>query len=236
MAKNITGRRKKFLIILVIIISVFIVVTYLTYFFKSRKKFVYEKSIDEYVMRVNDTEITLREFGCYIFDVEGFVQRQALIYDEADPISYWNTHYSAGMNSVFMRDYALKTAIGVCLQDMAYEQLAIAEGMELTQEETDHVKEETETYFLGMSTEVREILGLDMDVCTMIKLRKALALKYASDIASKTDLSGYGGTPETAMSFDGGYFKANVLPAVEVVYNKKITEGLKLGRITVNRE
>ena len=72
MAKNIHGRRKKFLIILVIIISVFIVVTYLTYFFKSRKKFVYEKSIDEYVMRVNDTEITLREFGCYIFDVESF--------------------------------------------------------------------------------------------------------------------------------------------------------------------
>ena len=46
---------------------------------KVLSSFKYEDHFDDAVITVDDTDITLREFGYYIYEVEEFVQRQALL-------------------------------------------------------------------------------------------------------------------------------------------------------------
>ncbi len=78
---------------------------------KILSRFDYEDHLDEAVVSVDDASITLREFGYYIYEVEAFVQNQALLYDPENPKLWWNTHFSAGLDSQFVCDYAKKVAI-----------------------------------------------------------------------------------------------------------------------------
>ena len=80
---------------------------------------------------IDDTDITLREFGYYIYEVEEFVQRQALLYDPENPKHWWNTHFSAGMDSQFVCDYAKKVAVNICVSDEIYYRLCY-DGNEFT--------------------------------------------------------------------------------------------------------
>ena len=74
---------------LVIFLALFFVFTVFTVFYVIERSkhaaFVYADHLDEAVLTIDGTDVTLREFGYYIHEMEGFVQRQALIYDPDDP-------------------------------------------------------------------------------------------------------------------------------------------------------
>jgi hypothetical protein len=80
------NRSVKRAIIIIIIVNLILVVAAICG--KILSRFDYEDHLDEPVITVDDTDITLREFGYYIFEVEEFVQRQALLYDPENP-KHW---------------------------------------------------------------------------------------------------------------------------------------------------
>ena len=55
--------------------------------------FVYADHLGDPVMTIDEKPVTLREFGCYIFEVEAFFQRQAYAYNPKNLTQYWNTHF-----------------------------------------------------------------------------------------------------------------------------------------------
>ena len=124
------NRSVKRAIIIIIIVNLILVVAAICG--KILSRFDYEDHLDEPVITVDDTDITLREFGYYIFEVEEFVQRQALLYDPENPKHWWNTHFSAGMDSQFVCDYAKKVAVNTCISDEIYYRAAISNGIALT--------------------------------------------------------------------------------------------------------
>ena len=239
---------KGFLIFITIFIAVISLAVVLRYIRIKKNIFVYHDHLDDIVLTVEykkapaDEEeysvicVSLREYGFFIFDVEGFIQRQALIYNEEDPTQYWKTHYSAGVNSNFMNNYASKIAIGSCLQDIVYYQMARAEGFALSETDMADVEKSAQTMWKGMSAAQRDVLGIDYETVLSLKERRTTAKSYAVVYAQTHNVTGFGGTPEEVLSYDGNFFKQIILPDFKVTYNEDILDKINMGRITVNRE
>ena len=224
---------------LIIFLTLFFVFSVFTVFYVIERSkhavFVYADHLDEAVLTIDGTDVTLREFGYYIHEMEGYVQRQALIYDPDDPKKYWNTHYSAGMDSTYMFDYAKKTALANCVFDHVYANDARGEGMLLSPEGTEKAETETGMFFSGVSAAQREITGLTQEIVLDTEMRKALAAEYIRNFASREDVSGYGGTPAEVLSYDGAYYRQVILPKHTVEYHEDLIDHLRFGTITVNR-
>ena len=72
------------IMIIVGIVSVICIILGEVYFINS--KFKYSAHLDETMVTVDGIDITLREYGYYVIQVEEFVQRQAVLYDPEDPV------------------------------------------------------------------------------------------------------------------------------------------------------
>ena len=88
------GNEKKIIIILAISGIIAIIGAQI---YKIATAFHYEDHLDEAIISVDGDDLTLREFGYYIYTTEEFVQKQAVLYDSEDPLHWWNTHFSAGL-------------------------------------------------------------------------------------------------------------------------------------------
>lgn len=201
---------------------------------KILSRFDYEDHLDETVITVDDNGITLREFGYYIYEVEAFVQNQALLYDPENPKRWWNTHFSAGWDSQFVCDYAKKVAINTYLSDEIYYQKAVSNGFVLSSAEEAQAAEESKNMLNRMDPEQLEITGLDGDIVMNLRRRHTLAAKYAAYLAETQSFAGYTEEPEKLVNWDGAYFQQVILPEHIVVTNDKVMDKITLGKITVN--
>ena len=201
-----------------------------------KAQFDYADHLADTVLQVNNEGITLRRFGYYIYTVEDFVQKQALLYDPDDPIRYWNVHFAAGMDSVFMRDYARKIALEVCVRDMIYAQLARKEGYTLSAEDEQKAFEKANTVFNGMNAAQKEATGVTREDVLSVEREKLLGEMYVTDYVMSHDVTGYGDAPQNALSYDGAYYLQVVKPQHSVVLNEELIQRIDMGTITVNRE
>lgn len=227
-----TMKSKKKLLIIVAILVVISVILGELYYLKSR--FHYEDHLDETVVTVDGTDITLRQFGYYIFVIEDFVQKQALLYDKEDPTHWWHTHFAAGLDSTFVSDYARKTAIDTCVCNEIYSREAIKLGFELNSVEEQSALEQEKEMYARMDLYQRAITGLDEGMILDYKRKEILATKYATYLAGTTDLSGYSEEPLKLVNWDGEYYLNVILPQHEIIQNDKLLKKITLGRITVN--
>ncbi len=196
--------------------------------------FKYEDHLDDTVITVDDTDITLREFGYYIYEVEEFVQRQALLYDPENPKHWWNTHFSAGMDSQFVCDYAKKVAVNICVSDEIYYKCAISDGFVLSTYEELQAIDEAKRVFNGLSSEVITKTGLDENLFVNLRIKHVLASKYAESLSESRDFSGYSEETGKLLNWDGAYYEEKILPEHTVDTNDKVLDKITLGRITVN--
>ena len=226
------NRSVKRAIIIIIVVNLILVVAAICG--KILSRFDYEDHLDEPVITVDDTDITLREFGYYIFEVEEFVQRQALLYDPENPKHWWNTHFSAGMDSQFVCDYAKKVAVNTCISDEIYYRAAISNGIALTGAEEKIAQGEAKIVYGSMSREVLTRTGLDENIIVNMRIKQALASKYAGLLAESENFGGYSEEPEKLLNWDGAYYQENILPKHIVKNNDKILDKITLGKITVN--
>ena len=199
------------------------------------RPFVYEEHLDDVLLSANGNEMTLREFGYYLREMEVFVQEQALLYDPEEPMKYWNVHFAAGYDSAFMFDYAKRRAVNNCLCDLIYASLAEQAGLAVDDWDRLLGRAAAQEIWAAMPEEVAKLLGLTREIVEETEIRKELVRRYVADYASRVDVSGYGGDPETVLSSGGDYFLEVILPAQQVTIDEALLEELRFGTITVNR-
>ena len=227
-------RSVKRAIIIILIANVILIVAAICGRILSR--FVYEDHLDEPLITVDDTEITLRDFGYYIYEVEEFVQNQALLYDPENPKHWWNTHFSAGMDSQFVCDYAKKVAVKTCISDEIYYKRALSEGVVLSSAEVNQAMVEAKLIFSGMTGDQLARTGLDENILTNMRIKQALANKYSDNLAKTQSFVGYTGDPDKLVKWDGEYYQEKILSEHTVKTNDKVLNRITLGKITVNYE
>lgn len=203
---------------------------------KILSRFDYKEHLDEALITVDDSAVTLREFGYYIYEVEAFVQNQAILYDPENTKLWWNTHFSAGLDSQFVCDYAKKVAINTCILEEIYYNKALTNEIVLSSTEENQAVEEAEKLFQNMTPEQIERTGLNKDIIIDMKKRHALAAKYAEFLAVGEDFSEYSDEPSKLVNWDGAYYQEKILPEHTVKTNDKVLNRITLGKITVNYE
>ncbi len=199
-------------------------------------RFDYQDHLDEAVITVDEKDITLREFGYYIYEVEAFVQNQALLYNPENPKQWWNTHFSAGLDSQFVCDYAKKVAINTCIADEIYYREAVRCNLTLSSEEESAAFGEARQTIAGMSHEQITATGLDEAIIIEVLKKKALASKYALVLLENKDLSAYPDEPAKLVNWDGAYYLEEILPDHETRTNDDLLDKITLGKITVNMQ
>lgn len=220
-------------VVALIIVNIILVVVAISV--KMLDRFDYQGHIDEVLITVDDQEISLREFGYYIYEVEDFVQEQALIYDPKDPKHWWNTHFSAGADSQFVCDYAKKVAVNSCIMDEIYYSEAIKQGIVLSSAEEAQAAQEASELFGSMDQSQRTATGLNEMLIYTMKKKQALASKYALFLIDGQYVAGYAGEAEKLVNWDGAYYQEEILVQHEVWTNDKILDNIVLGKITVNQ-
>lgn len=227
-------RKRTLLFFIVAILVITSVALGELYYVKSR--FHYEAHLDESVITVDGADITLRQFGYYIFEVEEFVQKQALLYDPEDPTHWWHTHFAAGLDSTFVSDYAMKTAISSCVCNEIYYQEAVKSGLELSlNEDRAAISKAKETYD-KLNDYQKKVTGLDESIILEFERKEMLAKKYAAYLCINVNFTGYNGEPVKLVNWDGDYYLNEILSLHIVDKKDKLLGKITMGRITVNYE
>lgn len=227
---------KKSLIILMTIVVIFLTLWGIEGWWEYHNKFKYEQHLDDVVVTVDDRELTLRQLSYYIYDAEVKIDKQARIYNPEDPLDYWNTYFNSGVEGGYISEMAKDAVMGSCVCDMIYEDMAIQGGYELTEEEKKEIAGQAEIQYAKLSTEQREKTGLTPELIEEVLARKVLVLKFALQYFEDVDFTGYSGYREQLVSYDGEYYKKEILPEHKIEYNQEIVKELSMGRITTNYE
>lgn len=225
---------KKSVIITICIFSIVVLAFLVSLLFRWITKFRYEKNLDETVITVDSNDITLREFGYYIYTVEDFVQAEALAYDSENPTQWWNTHFSAGMDSEFVCDTAKETAINMCVCREVYFEEAKNTGMTLSKKEVENAASEAVEIYRNLNSYQRSKTGLTKEIILECKKKETLGSKYANSLTETIDFEKLGLDPETELNWDGNYYKGNILSMHDVEKNDRILDNIIMGKITVN--
>lgn len=197
-------------------------------------KFVYQESLDEVVLSVDEREITLRELSYYVYVVETEIDKQARLYNPEDPLDYWNTYFNSGVKGGYISEMAKDAVLGSCVCDLIYEGMANEQGYQLTEEEKEEASREAEELFDALSEEQKQTTGLSLEIIKETEERKALVLKFASEYFENVDFTGYSGYREDLVSYAGDFYKEEILSQHSVWYNKAITKELDVGRVTTD--
>ncbi len=225
---------KRGLIILMTIVTVLMTLLAIDGWFKYHNQFEYEEHLDDVVVTVNDRKLTLRQLSYYVYDVEVEIDKQARIYNPEDPLDYWNTYFNSGVEGGYISEMARDAVLESCVCDMIYEDMAVQSGCELSDEEIEEVKKKAQVQFAKLSDAQKQKTGLTQELVTEVLVRKALVVKFASEYFEDVDFTGYSGYREQLVSYDGEYYKKEILPQYEVEYNRAIVKELSLGRITTD--
>lgn len=205
------------------------------YGYRQSRVFVYQEHLDDAVLSVDGRDVTLREFGFYIASLEGFVDKQAKLYDRQDPLAYWNKHFRAGLDSQFVSLMARNKAYDVCICDMIYEKMALDAGCELNAEDEKKAQKLADEVYQKMDETQRDQLGISKEMIEQIQRKKVLIAKFAKEYVKTINFDGYKGYREELISSGGAYYEKEILPLHTVKMNERIKEGLKFGKITINQ-
>ena len=224
-------KRYNLIAIIISLICILLLVCY-TFYMKWQKEkniFVYEEHLNDIVVTVGEQPVTLREFGYYIAKMEKDVQEKALIYNPKDPMEYWNVHFSAGLDSGYMFEYAWNYALTDCICDLIFFQKAQEEEYRLSENGYNQAKIQAEELYTRFSTEQIEKTGLTIDLLIMIEERRLLVQSYTNSFMEENELSGY---VDNIMECISG--NSNMVMASEVICNEDMKNNKRMGTITVN--
>ena len=224
-------KRHNLIAIIISLICILLLVCYIFYMKWQKEKniFVYEEHLNDIVVTVGEQSVTLREFGYYIAKMEKDVQENALIYNPKDPMEYWNVHFSAGLDSGYMFEYAWNYALADCVCDLIFFQKGQDEGYNLSENGYKQAKIQAEEFYTMLSTEQIEKTGLTMDLITMVEERRLLVQSYTNSFMEENELSGY---VDNIMECISG--NNSMVMESEVVCNEDMKSNIRMGTITVN--
>lgn len=140
----------------------------------ARQDLVFADSLAEVVATVDGSELTLSDMAFYIAYQENKIEESAYIYNMENTDEYWNLRSESG----YLREEAKQTVIDMAIHDEIFYQMAIGEGIELTEEECEHLANDQYDFWNDLEEEQQLALGVEQEVIYESMRRIALAEKY----------------------------------------------------------
>jgi hypothetical protein len=144
--RNFRRSRKKYLVTLVLVLLLLALAVYSNWSAKAKSQIVYREALDTVALEVNGTELTLRDVAFYVAYEEDQVEQQALAYDAEDTGKYWNVH----ADGVYIRVAARNAAAQMAIHDEVFYQMALADGIELSDEEEEVMQSHLEDFWADL--------------------------------------------------------------------------------------
>ncbi|MCR4649041.1 MAG: hypothetical protein K5776_08185, partial [Lachnospiraceae bacterium] len=150
-----------------------------------------KEHLDETVVTVDGKDVTLREFGYYVYQIEEYTQEQAMVYNPEDPNEWWNTHFSSGPDSQFVCDYAKKVALNLCIEDEIFYEEALDEGLLLNEDGEAKVRADASEMINKMDSKQMNTTGLDETIILEMTKKQLLSATYAEFLVKTVDFYEY---------------------------------------------
>lgn len=141
---------------------------------ESKQKLSFPDSLELTAVTVDGKVLTLRDMAFYIAYEEGQIERDAKVYNPDNTGEYWNLF----TNHTFIRSAGKQTAMDMAVHDEIFYQLAMTEGLELTEEEETYLVNDQYDFWSDLEEEQRKRLGVSEDDVKNTMRKLALAEKY----------------------------------------------------------
>lgn len=210
------------------IVTLILLASVTTLVYRSKTAFSYEKALEKTAIRIIEEKIPLKSLSYYFMIEEESVNETALAYDEENPKAYWGLY----INQAFVSEEARNTAIDYFLRDHLYYQLAMQEGMSLTQEEWEEIYLKTEDIIEGL-TEKQKSLHMTEEDIEQALAENQLADNYVLKQAKEQELQITEEVLSAYYGINSTFFK-ELKEEKQVTYNEKLLEEIKLGSLTIN--
>ena len=194
--------------------------------YESRQDIVYKDSLDMTAAKVNGTTLTLADVAFYVYYEEDQVNKQAVAYNPEDTNEYWN-NYTDGQ---FMKMSARIAAIQREVHDEIFYQMAVEEGITLSEEEQTSLANNQADVWADMTDEGIEIrLGITQEQINETLEKMIYAQKYQTiyALSSNGDYEDYNFGKEPY---------EELLEQQDYEINEKIWERVPFGKVTINYE
>lgn len=141
---------------------------------ESKQKLSFPDSLELTAVTVDGKVLTLRDMAFYIAYEEGQIEQDAKVYNPDNTGEYWNLF----TNHTFIRSAGKQTAMDMAVHDEIFYQLAMTEGLELTEEEETYLVNDQYDFWSDLEEEQRKRLGVSEDDVKSTMRKLALAEKY----------------------------------------------------------
>lgn len=219
-----------------IIIAVFVIIV-----FRSINSFNYAKSLEDTIISLSNNtvsgceiNISLKDIGYYIIEVEEKGQETALIYNENNPLEYWNLYMNEDMtsDSGYITDIAKRSIITYCVRDNIYNIEARLNGFKLDDEAMADIKFDAELAYTHLSMRAREVSGLSPEEYMSLYIKEQIAHEYIKYLAAQ---DGDSIIEAVVLKYDvGGSYYDELLKQYDYSVNEKLWENVRIGHVTVN--
>lgn len=230
MAKGKRKLKKWVKVALIILLAVIFIVICVIHEINKRKVFVYNEHLEEVVLTIDDTDITLREFAYYVAQSEEIIQEMAYVYDPEDPIKFWHVHFRAGLDSQYTYEYAKSEAVEMCIYCYIMEKEAFAQGLELNPKAKEDCITTATNKMYSLEPKALINTGLSIDTFVREEQRQQVTKAYASVLSQAKQVA------LEDMDFHGDYYINNIKPYHTIIRYEEVLDQIQLGKMTVNVE
>lgn len=188
-----------------------------------RQKLSFPDSLDMTAAVVDDETLTLRDMAFYIAYEETQMEETARIYNAENTGEFWRLF----TNHTFFRSAGKQAALDMAVHDAIFYQLAMEEGLELTEEEQRHLANDQYDFWSDLGEGQRKRLGVSEEDVKEAMRRMALAEKYQYLLAAieQKEFDDY--------SIDGTAYQ-RLMEEHEVELDETTWERVPFGSITVD--
>jgi len=188
-----------------------------------RKGLIYAQSLDMVALTVDEVDLYLRDMAVYVAYQEKTVQQDAVVYNPENPRKYWNAY----TNQHFVRSVAENAIKDMAAHDEIFYQMAMAEDLELDEAEEVYLANAIQDFFMDLSEEQLERLGVPEEELIASLRKIALANKCQSVLAQIENVE------YTEYDYTGAAYEA-LLAEHAIEENEKVWNRISVGNITVN--
>lgn len=214
---------KKYILTIVLAIIVIILGIYAYNANGNRNKIDYASSLDKIAVTVNGQKLTLEDLAFYVVYEEHEVENEAQVYNPENTNKYWNMHIDGEFIRIAARDSAMQMAI----HDEIFYQMALDEGIELTDEEKEYAANTQEDFWNDLEDYgQQDNINIEREVYDEAILKIALAQKY-QEIHAELN-----GRKKEDYNFDKKRYK-KLLEENKYKINKSIWERIDMGNISL---
>lgn len=189
----------------------------------NRNQFEYRDHLEDTLFTLDGKRYRLLEMTYYVARQEYRIEEQAKVYNPKDTNQYWAIH----TNGQFVRLAGKEAALDAAVHDMLFWEMAVEEGISLSDEEEEYARNEASDFCYDLGEEQKERAGLDDELIYEMTRRAALAEKYQGILAKKN------GQNFGAYDYSGKAYE-KLLQEHELKIEEELWEKVPFGNVAFN--